>query len=303
MRLLRRLLLVIVISLVILAGILLTDYEMPEITTESITVFAFVLLAILAVVSAFISEWLSGENGGINTKAWWADFTQGLSTEMVGALLTGVLFVFVVGAVEERQAEEQWQKELIFRMGSPNNSVAVEAARTLDAEGWLTDGSLREANLTEANLERARLILADLVAAILIDADLEGAKLNPANLQSADLTNATLEGAWLIGATLENATLEETNLQRAFLSNANLRGADLDGANMARAFLRDADLQGASLTDVTWITDGGLAATLPDGNAWTPETDLGRFTDPDHPSFWRSTSPDSPAYVGDSTGE
>jgi len=30
--------------------------------------------------------------------------------------------------------------------------------------------------------------------------------------------------------------------------------------------------------------------TLPDGTRWKPDTDLARFTDPDHPDFWRPSS-------------
>ena len=38
---------------------------------------------------------------------------------------------------------------------------------------------------------------------------------------------------------------------------------------------------------------------LPDDSNWIPETDMTRFTDVQHPQFWRSDSLDSPAYRGD----
>ena len=37
---------------------------------------------------------------------------------------------------------------------------------------------------------------------------------------------------------------------------------------------------------------------LPDGKKWTPDTDMARFTDPEHPDFWRSDFTGSPAYRG-----
>jgi DNA-binding NtrC family response regulator len=39
-------------------------------------------------------------------------------------------------------------------------------------------------------------------------------------------------------------------------------------------------------------------ASLPDGTNWTPDTGMARFTDPEHPEFWRSDDPGSPAYRG-----
>ena len=55
--------------------------------------------------------------------------------------------------------------------------------------------------------------------------------------------------------------------RHGWLYDGSLQGADLLGAN----------LQGARF-DYT---------TLPDGTKWIPDTDMTRFTDPDHPDFWR----------------
>jgi len=68
------------------------------------------------------------------------------------------------------------------------------------------------------------------------------------------------------------------NLQGAMLLSANLQGANLAGANLQRTMLASANLQGARLSERT---------RLPDGTNWTPGTDMARFTDPDHPDFWR----------------
>jgi hypothetical protein len=67
-------------------------------------------------------------------------------------------------------------------------------------------------------------------------------------------------------------------------------GANLESANLERANLQGADFFLATFSKET---------ILPDDKKWTPETDMARFTDPEHPQFWRSDDPTSPAYRGD----
>ena len=74
----------------------------------------------------------------------------------------------------------------------------------------------------------------------------------------------------------------------------NLQEADLRGANLQEANLWGANLQGADLGGATFDEN----TMLPDGTKWTPGTDMGRFTDREHPDFWRSDDPASPAYRG-----
>jgi hypothetical protein len=82
------------------------------------------------------------------------------------------------------------------------------------------------------------------------------------------------------GADLGCVNLNDANLRTANLRGTNLQGADLSGAN----------LQGAHLTDAIFDED----TILPDAeydsgiypSYWTPDTDMARFTDPDHPDFW-----------------
>ena len=199
----------------------------------------------------------------------------------------------------------------------------------------LSGANLQGADLRDANLQGVDLIGANLQGAILWDADLQGAELIGANLQGATLWNADLQGAFLKSAKLQGATLEVANLEGAFLTyadleganlkyanlegatlwGADLQGADLRGANL-QAYLRDASLQGADLRGANlqgaylWGADLQGAdlegaefdenTTPPDGETakWTPETDMSRFTDPQHPDFWRSNLLGSPAYRG-----
>lgn len=154
--------------------------------------------------------------------------------------------------------------------------------------------NLQGAHLEYANLKEADLRLVNLQEAHLRQANLQGARLLGAKLQGANLLNATLEGASMRRANLQGAYLGETNLQRADLWGANLHGAKLWNTNLHEANLSETNLQGANLKNAQFNEE----TTLPDCTNWTSETDMARFTDPDHPDFWRSDDPQSPAYRG-----
>jgi len=139
-------------------------------------------------------------------------------------------------------------------------------------------GELGGADLSGADLSGAHL--AGLTGTGLHDADLSSANLNSANLSGADLSFADLSGANLSSANLSGADLSSTNL-----FGADLSGADLSNANLNLAVLAGTNLSGADLSDAILIN-----ATLPDAKLWTPETDMERFTDPEHPDFWSQES-------------
>jgi uncharacterized protein YjbI with pentapeptide repeats len=156
---------------------------------------------------------------------------------------------------------------------------------------------LSEANLYGAHLRWQYLEEANLQGAGLAFANLQWADLRNANLQWAKLWEANLQGTSLAYVNLEGADLSHANLQGANLSGANLEGADLSGANLQEARLRHVNLLGAGLDDAMF----GENTTLPDAEEcqwdsqvvrlvcdshWTPDTDMARFTDPEHPDFW-----------------
>ena len=155
----------------------------------------------------------------------------------------------------------------------------------------LSQAHLVGANLVEARLEEANLRWAHLEGADLRWAHLKGANLSQAHLVGANLVEAHLEGANLASARLEGADLYRAYLESADLYGAHLEGTDLveahlEGANLTFANLEGADLYGAHLTEVFWATPKGeIPATLPDGTVWTPEADMKRFTDENHPEF------------------
>jgi uncharacterized protein YjbI with pentapeptide repeats len=200
---------------------------------------------------------------------WQADWWQGFSTEMFGAIVTTIFLGVVVSLVQQNENVETQKEDLTFQMGSPDNAFAIEAVRIIDYKGWLRDGSLVGARLRDANLSGARLFNAnlseaflsgaDLMEADLRGADLSGASLSEANLTDADLLGADLRGADLAEANLSGANLSEANLSRLIqvdlLSQAppipaNLRGANLSGANLSRTDLSGALLYGINLSGV-----------------------------------------------------
>jgi hypothetical protein len=108
------------------------------------------------------------------------------------------------------------------------------------------------------------------------------------DLSGVNLWFAELQGANLRGANLKRAALEGANLQGAELDYANLKGAELEGANLQEANLFYANLQGAELVGANLeLAQFDTSTTLPDGTRWRPDTDLSRFTDPEHHDFWR----------------
>jgi hypothetical protein len=101
-----------------------------------------------------------------------ANFQQGISTELFGAVFTTLAFGVVLLIFQQYQ--DNRKAELILQMGSPDNGFAIEAARQLRALGWL-ENTLQDVDLGFANLQ----------GVILRDANLQGTDLTGANLQNA----------------------------------------------------------------------------------------------------------------------
>ncbi len=235
---------------------------------------AIAVLAYLVVVSGIVK---AADHG--RESHWLFTLIGELNSEFTGALVTGILFLVVLAIPSERQAERELQERLIREMGSQNNGIALQAVGELKAQNWLFDGTLRSQYFVGANLTAADLWFADVQAAILWDANFSSAELVKANLSYTDLSNANLQGADLSDANFSYANLWRVDLQKSTLKFTNFAQADL----------AEADFSGATFEEDT---------ILPDGSNWSPATDMARFTDPDHPDFWRSSDPTSPAYAG-----
>lgn len=190
---------------------------------------------------------------------------------VIAALLTTVgtaLLVLWIAPPQQRVDQDELRRMLMDRLRSGENDTAQMAAEDLAYYGWLTDGSLEGIDLSGANLVAANLI---------------GANLPRANLQNADLGSASLNRAQLPGANFADANLYAATLTGSSLHEANFSGADLRVADLKNADLSGANLTGASLSGAQW----NESTRLPDGSMWSPETDLGRFTDAQHPDYWQ----------------
>lgn len=216
----------------------------------------------------------------------WTGLVLNLGTEIMGAGLIYLVFDWFIGGRERREAAERemeaHKKDLIARMGSAVHDVAIEAVEELRRRGWLTDGSLQGKFLPRANLLGADLMGANLERAILIKANLLGADLRFANLKRAYLEGANLERAIVPDANLRGAFLHNATLQEASLQNADLSGAEILGTDLKGAILRHANLKSAFLKEVMYNS----STMLPDGTYCSEDTDMKRFSDPNHPHFW-----------------
>ena len=269
--------------------------------------YLLVAMTLMTLLLSAMSHWMTGD-----AQWWdWADRAfQNLSIQITGAIMTFGLFHFVVGVRNEK-------KRLAQDVASQSNEIARAALEILRQEGWLEgrNGVLKGMNLEKANLQQADLKRsnlqqaklggrsavdggANLFQADLMNADLQVADLMYANLQEAYFVGANLQEAYLVGANLLRAYLREANLQDAKLWNANLQQANLQDAN-----LRDAKLERAQFDERTVLPD---ARAVVDENGdwrkdaygnyifdkyWTNQTDMARYTDPNHPDFWE------PAYL------
>ena len=199
-------------------------------------------------------------------------------------------------------------------------------------DGTLNGIIIRRANLQGADLDRADLEGAifsntNLNGSFLADSNLRGALILKTDVQNADLENADLAGAILMGANLQGANLEGANVEIADISTFR----NLDSSTPNERIMQDIErffqsgIYRYSATDfvqeveetamryTTAAADPGRAENaqtslslailqlvtnviLPDGTNWTLDVDMARFTDPNHPNFWRSADPQSPAY-------
>ncbi len=151
-------------------------------------------------------------NGQEDKRSWWADWQQGMSTEMTGALVATVLFGLAIGYLNDRDTKETLQREvtrasLIYDMGSLDNAEALHAVERLRAQGWLTNRTLKDKLFVRANLRDADLSGAYLRGASFENATLAGADLRDANLLGTIFTGADLSNARLDGASYDEKTV------------------------------------------------------------------------------------------------
>ena len=103
-------------------------------------------------------------------------------------------------------------EELLNKLRTNSNRVALKAVDELRNQGWLTDGSLQGVAMCKAPLQGVNLSNANLCCAGLHQAHLEWADLSGAALRATKLSLCNLNGANLKDAKLENADFFKANL-------------------------------------------------------------------------------------------
>lgn len=233
--------------------------------------------------------------------------SDGYITNVFTELLSVGLTAGVFTAIIERSKTKELRKQLVRQAGSVDHQIAINAIEQMGDRKW-TQGQhslLKGAILARANLHHARLWNANLQDSNLQGINLEGAELPVANLCNANLWGAHLQKAALNNANLRNAKLANADLRKSDLLEADLRHADLLGADLENASLRGAilvgtNLQGANLSgtdmsavylqgaDIRYANYRGSSlrtAILPDGTEWLEDTDMEKFTNPQHPEY------------------
>ncbi|MEL6150857.1 MAG: pentapeptide repeat-containing protein [Chloroflexota bacterium] len=237
--------------------------------SEVFTVFNVGLaLLIISLSVGAIGYWQVHD--GFTWQNFWQDYYANISAEFGSVAIT----VLIIDSLNQRRQREEEKQRLLRQMGSKENGLALQAVEELRALGALKDGTLRAANLEEANLEDVRLGRVD--------------------MRQARMDFSNLKKAHLFFANMENADMSGVDLSGAVLTGANLSGTDLVAADLRGALLSEVDLAYAKLEQAKFNEQ----TQLPDKSYWSHGADLDRFTNPQHPQFWRSEMQESPAYVG-----
>ncbi len=205
-------------------------------------------------------------------------FNDGYATNVYTEMLSIFVTVLVLDRLNEWRSIGQRKQALIREASSRDNSTALNAVDWLRAESWLTvedDTPL---------LLGKKLSRASLHNAYLYEAHLENTNLYKADLSDADLSKANIYDSFLHRAVLTGTSLYGTDLRKAVLWNAQLRGAKY----IETVIFNEQTV----LPDAKPLYDqGGKHRINAEGHYiydkyWSPDVDMTRYTDPNHPDFW-----------------
>lgn len=269
------------------------------------------LLVVLALISTLISGVFNETGFGIS---WWSSLSQNFATELFGAITTFVLIEILLRRSQQKSEENE---RFVAAVNSQNSQKIVTIISDQKSSKYIAAGLLRNVNWSDLDLSGIRLLDYDLVRADFSRAIGNGIEMRGCNMEYCIFSDALFETAALVECNLRRCQMEninmvngklmrtnltQANLQRgvltyvdmhqAILALADLRQADLSGANLAGANLRRANLENARLDNAQFDN----STILPDGENWTFETEMSRFTDPSHEDFYRSFDRTSPAF-------
>lgn len=194
-------------------------------------------------------------------------------TEIIGIFATYLIF----DEITKRSAKQEQRAHLFAELNNPSLSPAVNALDQLRRDEALTDDYFVGINLRRANWEGAYIGGINFK-----NAQLDGVNFKEVTSHNGDKNHKVI---------FEGVNLRYANLTSANLWKANFKCADMRFITLSRSFLgyanfKGAYLNGAILDDVTWMSRKGYGeATLPDGQQWSPDLDLERYTNSEHPDY------------------
>ena len=229
-------------------------------------------------------------------------FSDGYATNVYTELLSVVATIVVLDQINQWRDKQNLKARLMNEVKSPAIGQATAALVWLRRENWIATNSFKNSDLQNVNWANAYIGELNFESSILRGANLQNVTNEKSNFEKnnrwqeiifrrANLRLSNLSGAKLAGTNFREADLYSADLSKAYLrvanfSFANLRRAKLHDTVLTNVSLVGANLANAELQNNKWIfNDGTRPAILPDGEYWTAETDIEKFTNPDHPDF------------------
>jgi uncharacterized protein YjbI with pentapeptide repeats len=146
----------------------------------------------------------------------------------------------------------------------------------------LTGLNVHGVDFSSSGLDYAAFVLFNLANADFGNCIFQQADFSVAVLREASFSRAILEGANLSQTDCEGTDFSFANLRAANISDAHAEKADFTGANLSAA-----SLAGSFLVEAIFEgTEFNHRTILPNGTTWGDDTNLSRYTDPNHPEFW-----------------
>lgn len=226
---------------------------------EQVQLLVIVILTIIAFGSGIGSVLLHWKAVGGLSKGWFSGWLQGLSTEMVGAILTAVVLGSILSSAQQRAAEAPLRQSLIEKLNSGDVTTTLSAIAELRGNGWLSDGTLKGIGLYKASFSGANIAGANLQEAQIFGVDFSNTYLEQADFSKATIMGSSFRGLYVPGVNFEGAGISSTDFSNTDLRMASFRNTQLMGVN----------LEGATIEEVQMVLCRGLLrSTMPDGKRY-----------------------------------
>lgn len=182
-------------------------------------------------------------------------YVTNLYTELISIAVTIGILDFIYERRRKNELEAEYKQRLLREARSSINVIALRALEQIHERDWL--------------------------------------KGKNSILAGKDLSGANWENAVLVEANLSRTILTFTNMKNACLHSCDLSNAQLNLANLENAKLMYSNLRASKSINTVWFNNETI---LPDplinnkglyvSKHWTLDTDMARYTNPQHPDFW-----------------